>query len=113
MPRWQRVYLSACAGILAFAVAYTVTDYAHVPRLFYVQIDRTFRLAEGLAGLPSGYVGQWLWGALAGAAAAAATWLVAGLVRREVAERTLGLAFAWAATAVVFAAAYFAWNNWP
>ncbi|HKA86996.1 MAG TPA: hypothetical protein VKE22_04985 [Haliangiales bacterium] len=113
MPRWQRVYLTACAGLLAFALGYTLTDYARIPHLFYVPAERAFRLAGNVPGAALGYLGQWLWGALAAAAAAAATWVVAGRVRREASGRALGLAFAWAATAIVFAAGYFVWNNWP
>src|SRR5262249_56988235 len=86
MPRWQRVYLSACAGIVAFALGYALTDYAHIPRLYYLPTERSFRLAARLPGLAIGYYGLILWGALAGVVAAAATWALAGRARRPVSE---------------------------
>jgi hypothetical protein len=113
MPRWQRVYVSACAGIAAFALAYALTDYAHIPHVYYLPVDRSFRVADRMAGLPMGYVGLWLWGVVAGAVAAAVAWFAAGRARRPLGERALGLALAWTATAFVFAAGYFVWNNWP
>jgi len=113
MPRWQRVYLSACAGIIAYTLGYTVTDYARLPHLYYVQLERRWVFADRLTGLPSGYIGLWLWGAVAGTAAAAVAWLVSGRLSRPLGRRGLGLGLAWTLTSFLLCLGYFTWNNWP
>jgi len=113
MPRWQRVWVTACAGCIAFALGYVGVDYGKLPRLVYFQLSRRFALAGPLAGLPSNYVGIWLWALVAGLLVAAVTWLVAGRRRTRLGERALGLAAAWAGTAWLIAVGYFVWNNWP
>jgi hypothetical protein len=113
MPRWQRVYLTACAGVIGHCLGYTLADYAHLPRVFHVQLERRFVVAEHLSGAPSGYVGLWLWALAAGVAAAGTTWLATRVARRPMGTQGLGLAMAWALTAFVGAGAYFTWHNWP
>jgi len=114
VPRWQRVYVAACAGAAAFCLAYGAADYLHLPRLFHYQVERVFRFevrAQGSA--PAGYVGLWLWALAAGALAAA---LGYGIVRargRAVSDATLALWLAWTLTAFAFVGAYFTWNNFP
>ena len=107
----MRVHLTACAGIIAFALAYAGVDYGKVPHLYHDQLEHRFALGAQVPGLPSGYVGQWLWAFLAALVVAAATWWLAG--KRQVSERVLGLAEAWAGTAFAIALGYFVWNNWP
>jgi hypothetical protein len=109
-PVWQRASVAACAGVVGFCLTYGAVDYGHVAHLFYVQRERTFRMAERMTGAPSGYVGLWLWALAGGAAAAAIGWAA---TRRRVGERALGLWLAWAATAFLLVGAYFTWNNMP
>lgn len=114
MPRWQRAWIAACAGVAAWCLTYLAVDYLRLPRLFYYQHARVWRLEARPAGpLPSGYVGLWAWAAVAGVAVAAAAWLASGWRRRPLGERTLGLAAAWAFTAFGLAGAYYSWHNWP
>ena len=113
MPRWQRVYLTSCAAVIAYALAYVGVDYGQVPRPYHFQLEHRFVLGVRIQGLPSGYVGQWLWALAAALLVAAATWLVAGRRRAPVSDRALGLAAAWAGTAFAIAVGYFTWNNWP
>jgi hypothetical protein len=56
------------------------------------------------------YVGTILWGCIGAAVLAGATVF---LWRIQLQRRGLFLANAWAATAFVFAGAYFTWNLWP
>jgi hypothetical protein len=113
MPRWQRTALAACAGIIAYALAYVAVDYGKLPHLYHDQLGHRWLWAARLPGLPSGYPGLLVSAAVAGLIVAAATWLVSGRLRKEASPRALGLAAAWAGTAFVLALAYFAWNNWP
>jgi hypothetical protein len=113
VPRWQRTYVTACAGIIAYMLAYVVTDYAKLLHPYYFQLEREWRLAGRLQGLPSGYVGLWLWALIAAVAACGLTWIALGWSKRPLGERLLGLLLAWTASAVGLTAAYYTWNNWP
>jgi hypothetical protein len=108
---WQRGTAAACAGTIAFCLAYVAVDYLKLPRLVYEPVTRELSM-----GLPEGpvamaYVGLWLWASLAGFAVAGVTWLALGA--RKVGDGALALLTAWAATAFVVAGAYHAWHNWP
>jgi hypothetical protein len=111
MPRWQRVSLTACAAVIAYALTYAGADYAKVPRLFHHQVEHELRLESLGPGLASGYLGLWLWALGAAVVVAAATWLVAGRRKTPVSARTLTLAAAWAGTAVAIAIGYYVWSN--
>jgi hypothetical protein len=113
VPRWQRVTLAACAGVIAYMLAYVGTDFAGVPHLYYFPHERTWRLADRIAGLPMGYVGLWLWATIAAVLLGAATYLGLRWRRRPVSDRALALWLAWVLTAVVLAIAYYTWHNWP
>ena len=107
MRRW---YVAGCAAVIAYMLAYMTVDYAKLPRLVYDQLRHSWSFAVP-TGLPSGFVGQWLWATAAAAAVGGATFGLLG--KRSVSERTLGFMLAWTLTAVALAAAYFAWMNWP
>jgi hypothetical protein len=113
VPSWQRTTVTACAGLIAYMLAYVGTDYGKIPHPTYFQLERTWRLVDRVPGLPSGYVGLWLWALGAAALVAGATWLLLGLRRRPVGVRALGLLQAWAISAAVLAAGYYTWSNWP
>jgi hypothetical protein len=110
MPRWQRAHLAACAAIVGFAIVYFLADYAHLPRPIFAPGDGTWRWASRATGLAMGYYGQWGEASLAGALAGGATYLISAARKSPVRERTLALAFAWAATAFVIAAGWFTWQ---
>ena len=111
MPRWQRVYLTACAGVIGYALAYVGVDYGKLPRVYHDQLEHRFVLGAGIPGLPSGYLGLILWALAGGLGASGATWLLAGRRRAAVTERALGLAAAWTGTALVLAVGYYVWNS--
>lgn len=114
MPRWQRVYVAWCSAVAAYSVAYAAVDFLRLPRVYHFQIERTFRITNQPGGpLPSGYVGLWLWAIVAGAAVGLLAWAVTWRSTRPLGPRGLGLAAAWALTAVALAGAYYTWNNWP
>jgi len=114
MPRWQRIYLAACGGVIGYVIAYVASDFAAWPRLTYFPRRHAWAVvARAGAPAPMAYYGMLLWG-IGGALVAAAIVLLATWgARRAVAPRWLHLFGAWAMTAVVLAAAYFAWNLWP
>jgi hypothetical protein len=113
LPAWQRATVTACAGVIAYMLAYVGTDYGSVPHLYYFQLEREWRLVERIQGLPSGYVGLWLWALAAGVLAAGAAWIGLRWRRRPISERAIGLLTAWTITAAALAAAYYTWANWP
>lgn len=113
MSAGQRAHLAACAGVIAYALAYVVTDYAKLPRLTYDQLGRAWHMGPVHAWLSSGYVGLWLWALAAGLLAAGLTYALLRFRKEAVPERTLGLALAWAATAMVVGLGYYTWHNWP
>ncbi len=114
MPRWQRIYLAACAGVIGFCLAYVICDFAALPRLWYFPRERAWRFAERVSSpLPMAYYGMWLWGMGGAAVAGAGAWVGTGLAKVESPRRWLHLAGGWAITAVCFASGYFLWGLWP
>ena len=114
MPRWQRIYLAACAGVIGYAVAYVLSDFASLPRLTYFPRRHAWHLIERTTDpAPMAYYGMLLWGGGGALVAAALVALATTRARRPLPRRWLQLAGGWAITAVALAAAYFAWNLWP
>jgi hypothetical protein len=114
MVRWQRAYLSACAALIGGCLAYALCDFLAWPRLTYFPLEHDWRLASGSSGaIGSSYLGMVLWGVSGAAVAGIVTWLLLGTVRRTVSERWLGLAGAWAASALILGGLYFTWKEWP
>jgi hypothetical protein len=113
MPRWQRVYLAACGGVIGFAIAYVASDFGPLPRLTYVP-DGGWRIATH-AGDPAAmpYYGMLLWGLAGGVVGAALVAVASRFARAEAPARWLHLAGAWAITAAALGAGYFVWNLWP
>ena len=114
MPRWQRIHLSLCAFLCAYALVYAAVDYLRLPRLVYVPHARAFRFHDAPPGaLEMAYFGMWLWALLAGVAAGGAVYLALGRKKTPVSSRGLGLGVAWSVTALVLAGAFYTWHNWP
>ena len=113
MPRAQRVFVAACALLIAYALAYVAVDYGKIPHPTYDPLARAWRLAARTSGVPMGYVGLWLWALAAAAVAAAVAWLWTGRSKRALGERAVGILAAWTATAWLVGVGYYAWNNWP
>lgn len=104
-------YLVACAALIGAALGYALPSFTHLPSLFYDPLARSFFVGGRTGSIPMGYYGQILWGA-AGALVAGALVAVA-YRRREPSDTAVGLAAAWAVTAVCLVGIYFTWNNWP
>ncbi len=107
-------YLALAAAAVGWALGYALPVYARLPNVFYDPARRRFFVARSGGALPMGYYGQLLF-------AAAAALLLGGLAfaasRRRasgaISARAIGLAAAWALTALALAFAWFTWNNWP
>ena len=114
MPRWQRIYLAACGGVIGYALAYVVSDFAALPRATYYPREHTWRFVEDAgSAAPMAYYGMLLWGVCGAVVGAALVLLATRFATSALSRRWLHLAGAWAMTAVVFAGAYFTWNLWP
>jgi len=93
---------------------YVAVDYLHLPRLVYLPHARAFTVTSAPPSpLEMGYIGIWLWSMAAGLASALAAWLLLGRRRTPASDPTLGLTTAWTITALLLAAAYYTWHNWP
>ena len=114
MPPWQRTYLAVCGGVIGFALAYVLCDYAAWPRLTYFPLERTWQLVTPSTDpVPMGYVGMILWGVGGAVCAGLGGFALLGLTRRPWPDRWLRLAGAWAVTAFAYAGLYYTWNLWP
>jgi hypothetical protein len=114
VPRWQRIYLVVCAAVIGYALAYTVCDYAPWPRLTYFPDRRAWELLDRPSSpVPMNYVGTVAWGIGGACVGALLGWATGAALRRELPQRWITLAGAWALTAAGMAGAYYLWNLWP
>lgn len=111
--RGDRVFFTACAALIGYALAYALPVYARLPRTFYDPVARRWQWAENLGPIPMGYVGQVLWGAFGALVCALAADLIVSRRKRAPSERAFALWTAWTLTALAVITAYFTWNNWP
>lgn len=109
----SRVYLVGCAALIGYAIGYALPAYARLPSLYYDPLARRFLFGARPGPLPMGYLGQVIDGVLGGLVAASVVALATMRGRAEPGESSLGLAAAWALTALALVGAYFTWNNWP
>ena len=114
IPRWQRAHLTACAFLITYALTYVAVDYLGLPRPVYQPHLRRFVVTSNRPGpLEMGYVGGWAWALGLALVVAGVLALALGRRRAPVGSRALGLATAWAITALLVAGAYYTWHNWP
>lgn len=113
MPSWQRTYLTLCAAITGFALAYFACDFGGWPRLLHDPWAHDWRWSDRPTSFDSLYLGTVLWGAIGAVLIGGLTWLVLGFSRRELSARVNLLAVCWALTAFLFTGGYFMWNLWP
>lgn len=105
--------LVAAAAAIGYALGYALPAYAHLPNLYYDPVARRFLFGPRPGPVPMGYYGQVVYGVAIALLAAAVTAVASRARGRPPTERGLGLATAWALTALALVAAYFTWNNWP
>jgi hypothetical protein len=108
-----RVYLAACAGLIGFALFYTLPIYAHLPHNYYDPVARRWFFAANATPIPMGYVGQIVWGIGGALVAAGATMMLTSRKKSAPGDRAYVLGAAWTLTAIVIVIGYFTWNNWP
>jgi hypothetical protein len=106
----ERVFFACCAGLIGFALAYTLPIYARLPRPFYDPLARRWFIAASSTPIPMGYVGQIVWGLVGALVCAGAAWAIA---RKPPSPRAFALGAAWTLTAIAIVLGYFTWNNWP
>ena len=114
MPGWQRAYLAACCGIIGFASAYALCEYAGWPRLAYDPVSRELYLGTPPLGLlPLGYWGLIAWGVGGALVGAAGALVAAAALRRPLGDRLLRLFGGWALTSAAMVGLFETWNLWP
>lgn len=114
-PDLHRRYLALAAAAIGWALGYALPVYARLPNAFYDPALRRFFIARSGGGaLPMGYYGQLGWAAALACLAGGLVWAIARRRRPgAISARAIGLAAAWALTALALSAGWFAWNNWP
>lgn len=115
MPRYQRVYLAACAMAVGFIGAYCLAEWAALPKLTYFPIEGEWQLWSRPPGpVPMGYVGMILWGVGGALIAAALAWAITRRVpARALSDGAIRLVAAWTLSAFALGGAFFTWNLWP
>ena len=113
MPRWQRAYLTLCAAIVGFALAYFACDFGRWTRLLYDPWQRAWHWSDAPGPHDMVYFGTILWGLAGAALVGGASWLICGRVRHELGSRWNLLPAAWALTAFAFTGLYYTWNLRP
>jgi len=114
VPQWQRIFVTACAGVIGYVLAYVLSDFGQWPKLTYFPLEGEWQWKETPGGpLPMPYVGMVLWGLVGGAAATVVATLATRARSKPVADTMLRLWGAWALSAFAFGALYFLWNLWP
>ncbi len=113
IPRWQRVYLSACAWVIGFAATYSAAQWGEWPKLTYFPLAEKWELWSTPPGpLPMAYLGLIVWGVCGGLVAAALAWILSGRLW-ALGPQTLRLFGGWALAAFVISGLFFTWNLWP
>jgi hypothetical protein len=111
MPTWQRVYISACAAVIGYALGYSLCVYGAWPKLTYFPYHHRWELLDNPPNpVPMNYLGLVTWGGASAALVAALVWFAAHWVRRPIPTTILRLAGAWALTAFALAGLFFTWN---
>lgn len=114
MPRWQRIHVAACSGLIGFCLGYVLCHFGGWPRLTYYPYEHEWRLIAGPSGaIPMAYVGTIVWGLCGAIVASALAYVLVRLRRRPMSERWLRLFGAWALAAFAYAGLYYTWNLWP
>ena len=114
VPRWQRVYAIATCAVIGAALAYGLCDWSGWPRLTLEPYQGTWSWPDGpTRPVPINYYGTLLWGAGGALAGGLVGALALRLRPRPLADRLVVLLAAWALTAIVIAAGFYAWNLWP
>jgi hypothetical protein len=108
-----RVFYATCAGLVGFALMYTLPIYARLTRTFYDPVARRWFLADHATPIPMGYYGQIVWGVAGALIAAGVAMVVASRSKSAPSARGFALGAAWTLTAIVIVLGYFTWNNWP
>lgn len=109
MERNHALYLGLCAAIVAFALAYIYPGIDPLPTLWYYPLERRWAFEQQPSGLAMDWYGRTLAATLAGLAGFAIGYFL-GRLRKRPMGRGFVLWAAWAATAVAFAMALYAWQ---
>jgi sterol desaturase/sphingolipid hydroxylase (fatty acid hydroxylase superfamily) len=113
VKRGDRLYFTAAAALVGFALGYALPVYARLPTPYYDPLARRWGFGRDFGAIPMGYLGLVAWGLAGALLAAALIALVAGRARTPPSERAYVLAAAWALAIPALVVAYFTWNNWP
>lgn len=114
VPRWQRIFVIACACVIGYSLAYTLSDFGQWPKLTYFPYEGEwawFRVPPGPVPMP--YVGMVFWGVVGGAGCAVVAAGSCHVRKTPISDTMLRLWGGWSLSAFAFAGLYFTWNLWP
>jgi hypothetical protein len=112
-PPNGRVFYAACAGLIGYALFYTLPIYARLPRTFYDPVTRRWFFAANSTPIPMGYVGQIVWGVAGALIGAGLAMALSSRKASPPSERAFVLGTGWTLTVIAIVIGYFTWNNWP
>ena len=114
VPRWQRIYVTVCAAVVGYILAYVLSDFGEWPKLTYFPLEGQWGFRSIAPGsLPMSYLGLVVWGLVGGASFAAVTAVACHVRPRQLSNTALRLWGGWAMTAFGFGGLYFTWGLWP
>ncbi len=114
MKREDAAYLATCAGVALYGVGYLCAAFLEWPALTYFPHERAWRVVTHVGAAPMAYYGLVLWGLILGVNAATIVHAFATHVMRRPLSRGLaGLCAGWAMASLLFAVAYFTYQNLP
>jgi hypothetical protein len=106
--RSRALFVAVSAGTIAFVFAFAYPMVHEMAVLWYYPLEHRWAYEARPAGLAIDFYGRVLFAMIAWAAAFLVTLAIAR--RRAPSERILGLATAWAATAVLLVVLFYGWT---
>jgi MFS family permease len=109
MPRSDVLFVAMCAGTIAFVVGFVLPFFTPIAVPWYYPLERRWAFEVKPHGMAMDFYGRVMLGVAGGSLAVIVSTLITKRLER-LDDRVRTLLLAWAATAVVFAMAYFAWS---
>ena len=109
MSRKHAIHLAACASTIVFALVLPLPAFVHVPVLWYLPVEHTWRFAVHVDGIAIDFIGCCLLATLASAVVGFVTFAVLRSPgRREPSRKTIALFSVWAISLTLLAVTFFA-----
>lgn len=109
MTRQEQLYVAACLGTIAFAVAFVFPHFAAHPIAWYFPLERRWSFEVRPNALAIDFYGRFAQAAVAWAATVVLSLAVTRRIK-AISDRTIGLLCAWALALTLLVMLYYAWT---